>query len=172
MRPGRVLLHEQKMLGERQKKVETMLPLGTIISSMLSETDMQQEEGDRFVLCDGRSVIGSSYHHRTSQTASPDLRDQFLRGAGRTRSLGSFQSGATALPTMNFVGVTNLAGGHSHVLVSGEVGRGGSGSGENRHVRATTVEGGEHLHAISLTGGGDEETRPTNVAVNYYMCVN
>jgi microcystin-dependent protein len=144
------------------------------------------------------AAIGTAFGGSASSQAFnvPDLRGRFLRGwnhgtsadpdaATRTAlnaggqtgdNVGSLQLGATALPVAGFA--TDTAGGHTHAagmvgdnaIVSGNlqvqpigntVHIGASGFGEGN-----TAEAGDHSHTVS---GGDHETRPLNVAVNYII---
>ena len=106
----------------------------------------------------------------------PDLRGQFIRSwndqgtgldGGRVR--GSTQDDATAAPNTAFTGSTNTTGDHSHRYDRG---------GENNASRdpgsavtnqgrggADTSGGGNHSHSVTISGGGDAETRPANIAM-------
>src|SRR6185312_2517924 len=57
-----------------------VMPVGSIIPSALDETTFQGQTGTNWVLCDGRSVIGSQYQALTAQTNIPDLRGRYPRG--------------------------------------------------------------------------------------------
>ena len=128
----------------------------------------------------------------------PDFRGRFLRGvdhgAGRDPNrtvrtapkpnnvtgfgnsgdkVGSVQADATARPNSNFT--TSASGNHRHPIqtrqddynVSG--GTTPSYGGDNGTFRVSnyTDYAGSHSHSIS--GGGDAETRPTNVNVNWLI---
>jgi hypothetical protein len=62
----------------------SILPVGTIIHSMLTTTQFTAEYGDNWVLADGRSVTGSKYAAVTSSSTIPDMRGAFLRAKGST----------------------------------------------------------------------------------------
>lgn len=119
----------------------------------------------------------------------PDYRGRFLRGAddgagrdpdaasrttmntgGNTGDeVGTLQGQKTALP----INTTTLveAGGHTHTFTVDH----GSGGGSNKFAyrsnqqsgSLTTGAAGTHTHTI--TGGGDNETRPTNAYVNFII---
>jgi len=100
----------------------------------------------------------------------PDLRGEFIRGwdDGRGidsgRSFGSNQSYATARPTNNFT--TDNPGNHNHGYNGGNLkSLQGDNAGNDDYANGggTTGGGGSHTHQI--TGGGDSETRPRNVAL-------
>ncbi|MEY3367861.1 MAG: hypothetical protein RI973_1016 [Bacteroidota bacterium] len=118
----------------------------------------------------------------------PDLRGEFLRGLdnGRGldpgRTLGNVQSGATKLPATPFTGTTNNTGGHTHQLKR-------KGTADSSHTHGDTPtdyvaavpsdnynvsdvvmgSAGSHAHTVDIGGGGDSETRPRNVSVNYII---
>jgi hypothetical protein len=114
----------------------------------------------------------------------PDFRGYFLRGYGTNTDgtvSGTFlatQGYSTARPTTSFT--TNTTGAHQHNLKQpGELdeNQGWPASGF-RAVWSTDRNGGtpssqpvefngDHSHTI--TGGGDSETRPKNIAVNYII---
>ena len=142
------------------------------------------------------SVLGTTWGNGSSGSGSsvstdfnlPDLRGEFLRGldsgrgvdAGRT--LGSSQAGATKMPTTAFTGTTNSTGAHTHTIKRSVVQSGvahyhtdsftdrvagvpaPSGPGDD----AITGSEGAHSHTVSISGG-DSETRPRNVSVNYII---
>ena len=110
----------------------------------------------------------------------PDLRGQFIRSwnsganadggtsaldTGRVR--GSDQDDATAPPTTAFTGTTNTAGNHDHSYATNQGTGGGQGGGgaDTGSRNATTNQAGSHNHTVTINGGGDAETRPTNVAL-------
>ena len=124
----------------------------------------------------------------------PDLRGRFLRGwdhgSGNDRdakrrtpiaergsegdNVGSLQSDATRRPNSPFTtGIQST--GHSHsATTTGQFQQGPNsfGSGDSRGVsgRATVKLGNQNSdHTHDILGGGDRETRPTNVSVNYII---
>jgi hypothetical protein len=141
-------------------------------------------------------VISSLYGRGSSeqQFRLPDYRGVFLRGvdggAGIDQNLadrrppselskqlgylGSFQGFATARPSRPFK--TDVAGRHSHgggslVMSDGQwtaSGMDNHGPDETNLRKRLPIEpSGEHSHTI--TEGGDQETRPVNVTVNYII---
>jgi microcystin-dependent protein len=120
----------------------------------------------------------------------PDLRGRFLRGVDATGTndpgaalrtaiavggntgakVGTLQAGATALPITPFV--TDTFPDHTHTASNGAnfvtQGAGGVQTGGNAlSAVATTAPAGAHKHVV--TTGGDSETRPVNVAMNYII---
>lgn len=138
-----------------------------------------------YLECDGAAVsrttyadlftaIGTTYGsgNGSSTFNVPDMRGEFLRGwdNGRgvdsSRTLGSSQGGATALPNTAFT--TSDPGNHSHSYSGGDRQNLDSG-GQSQPVSQggnTTGGAGAHTHTI---GGGDAETRPRNIAMMYVI---
>jgi len=121
------------------------------------------------------SAIGTTYGGGDGSTTFnlPDLRGEFVRGLddGRgvdtSRTLGSSQADATALPDTAFTGSTNTAGNHDHSYATNQGTGGGQGGGgaDTGSRNATTNQAGSHSHSVTINGGGDAETRPRNVAL-------
>ena len=139
--------------------------------------------------------VGTSWGAGNGSTTFhlPDLRGKFLRGkddgqgndpdaATRTASntggnagdeVGSIQNNATKRPNSALTGSAASGGAHVHSMIVAaspapynQNFAGGSTSGTT--TRPTGTAGG-HSHAVSITGGGDSETRPKNVNVAYYI---
>ena len=117
-----------------------------------------------------------------------DLRGRFVRGLGegiagegrdpdQTRVLGSLQADGTALPEVPFT--TDTQGSHAHgspaqIQVNGidtihESTDSSPGEVNIRHPGGGLGADGAHAHTV--TGGGDAETRPANIALVYAIHV-
>jgi len=169
--------------------------VGAVQVSFLTEaqfkTLLDATEQAKWVLADGRDVSGSRYATVTGSNAVPDLRGAFLRGAGNNNNsswaggiLGAYQEDSTARPKIAFT--ADSQGDHSHVSGPGAYNDPGSGAfgvklnvGSNLGIAnwaekvshsAITSTAGAHTHTI--TGGGDAETRPKNISVNYFIKIN
>jgi microcystin-dependent protein len=120
----------------------------------------------------------------------PDLRGRFLRGAdlgaGRDPdrasriaanpggnigdTVGTLESFATAMPNTRFG--TTSSGNHTHTFgVYGATFNDGNAAassfnGYALHETRATSPAGDHVHTIT---GGDSESRPSNIAVNYIV---
>ena len=122
------------------------------------------------------AAIGTVYGGGDGSTTFnlPDLRGEFIRGldSGRGidsgRTLGSTQADATARPDTDFTGSTNTAGSHNHGYNGGSLkALQGDNAGNDDYAGGggTTSNAGSHSHSVTISGGGDAETRPRNVAL-------
>lgn len=161
-------------LSEQVGELEA-LPVGSIIPSMLTETQFNDLSEGKWVLADGRRVAGSTYARVTEKEEVPNLAGQFLRGLdstgsidpdGANRTTGDLQT--HALQT-HFHTETALAiEGDLFQHASDPQGVEGHGNQEDEKIyleRTTSPPihmGGEELDRSS-------ETRPTNVAVNFFI---
>jgi len=153
------------------------LPVGTIITSLLHFSAFAREVHDansanwtvnsKWAPADGRNVMGSQYESLTGQVLLPDLRGMFLRGLNQfdgvhirsdgredkdvnIRRAGDFQINKTKLDNIYRTNVQAFYG-----VNSGPYG--------------LQYGGGGPVPGPML---GNEETRPNNVAVYYYIKIN
>ena len=161
--------------------------------------DGSQKDGSSSDWVQLYEAIGTSWGGSGSTFYLPDLRGMFLRGVNDTRTDGyrdpdagsraSFRTGAnsgdavgavqldaTSRPNSNFTTTTD--GSHTHTFTDGGFGGEsncwGSGScsggvylGVQTNRGNTTDGAGNHNHSVS--GGGDNETRPSNAGVYYII---
>lgn len=135
------------------------MPVGTIVQSMLTETQFQALNGTAWVLAYGQSITGSVYADITGTSTAPDLRGRVIAGkdnmggsaANRMTSGGSGVDGST----LGAVGgaethalSTAQMPSHSHVTNQGPLSGGDGGSGGSAYL---TLPG---LGNISTTGSG------------------
>jgi len=150
----------------------SILPVGTIIHSMLTTTQFTAEYGDNWVLADGRSVTGSKYSAVTSNSTIPDMRGTFLRGkdngVGRNAdgdlALGTYTDDKFeshvhqqqyATPGANIPAVAEVASGGSHTTIHGtDIGQSSSGA------------------ALNTIATGGNETSPKSTIVNIFIRIN
>jgi microcystin-dependent protein len=148
-----------------------------------------------WLLCNGstfsRDTYPNLYIMLGNSNVLPDLRGYFIRGldnsAGRDsgRTILTTQVDSTALPNNSFE--TNITGNHTHWISSAQRddGNGSSMMNNNQNYGLYADAGtyssadpnfpygryclnaGNHSHTI--TSGGDSETRPMNVALNYII---
>jgi hypothetical protein len=140
-------------------------PIGMIVPSMLTLAQFQAINGTTWVLANGASVSGSAYATITGNSTVPDLRGMFLRGKnngradtnedpGGERSLGNLQADEFKS--------------HRHDLVVYD--SAGSGNNYPTDYFPNVSVTGTNTTAIQPTGG--IETRPKNIAVNYFIKIN
>ncbi|WP_339904325.1 phage tail protein [uncultured Cyclobacterium sp.] len=106
-----------------------------------------------------------------------------LTTMGRTQSnaVGSFQRQSTKLPNRNFPGGTAAAGRHTHNLPAHGGGPGvahGANSDKNvtfgdwvHETKNMPLRANDHTHTVTISGGGDVETRPSNAYVHWIIKV-
>ena len=166
---------------------QSVTPTGAIMAFAYS----LPESG--WLLCDGRAVSRETYAalfaaiatyygagDGTSTFNIPDLRGYFVRGFGTNSdgtasgTFGARTGFATARPATALTGSTDSTGSHRHGIqisftASGTGYSYESGNAINENPGAYTLFDGAHAHAVTITGGGDAETRPKNIALPYYI---
>jgi hypothetical protein len=174
-------------------KQRNVLPVGTIVASMLDSVSFRQSAGEGWVLADGRSTSAySAFFLATGKAYLPDLRGRFLRGCdagsgndpdvgkrvsiagGMDNIIGSYQP--DEILSHNHSGSTGTGeGSHTHTVPFYAVGTMAKATGnEATWIQGanTTVSGsGAHVHTLSINNTGGTETRPKNIAVYYYIKV-
>jgi microcystin-dependent protein len=148
----------------------------------------------RTTYADLYAVIGNNFGSGNGTTTFhlPDLRGRFVRGrangqttdpdrAGRTAlnsggntgdNVGSAQAYATARPSNAFV-TGNESANHTHPQTEARGATGGSFLAATQVATtagnnvSTGIQSSNHTHTV--TSGGDNETRPINVYVNYII---
>jgi hypothetical protein len=163
-------------------------PIGSIIASMLTEVQFQAQNGgpspSRWILADGRSVVGSRYASLTGNSNVPDLRGVLLRGKNNGRSgatgnpdgdltLGTYQADQFGSHNHGFSDP-----GHAHALTQSQIFRQDNYSGGDE-LGAWDITGSSfsqgvasNTTGISFSANGGNETRGRNVTVNYFIRIN
>jgi len=109
--------------------------------------------------------------HDNGQGVDPDAGSRTACNAGGETGdkVGTIQANATKLPNTAFT--TDNPGNHKHGTKYANTGAAGTGrlvvdgsAGLNE-----TYEGSDGSHTHSITGGGDNESRPVNAAVNFII---
>lgn len=164
-------------------------PVGTILAFGGDITDdhiLRDLKRAGWIPCDGTIInmvfseywelgemIGGIYGEHFTGNRLPDLRGYFIIGAGKLRAGTSMLTSTTGAPNNPIITTTD--GEHTHImnnvptetqnidpLVGVDLAR------HNSDGTYISING-EHSHPIS---GGDSETRPVNVSVNYLIrCV-
>lgn len=166
-------------------------PVGSVLSSALSWDAFSQITEDRpssewdagrskWAPADGRGVAASQFARRTGSSSVPDLRGVFLRGLNRfdpfeshgevadeqkdpagLRSAGSFQEDAVQQHT-HTVGQTM-----SDKRADSQMGRT-----RFADFSPATTQAAHSTGGVSGPARHDNETRPKNVAIYYYIRIN
>lgn len=146
--------------------IGSILPVGTIIHSMLTTAQFATQYGTNWVLADGANVSGSLYHSVTGNTNIPDMRGAFLRAKGATYN----PDGDLAVGTYT----ADKYASHDHpgdYLTAGGSNVTGYPSGFDgykiRGVSAYAVAG----TAVVAAQGGNE-TAPRSITVNVFIRIN
>jgi len=162
--------------------------IGTPIGSIVAWPSVTIPSG--WILCDGRTLNVGQYPQLQAVLGGrqiPDLRGQFIRGHDprwTTRYLGQQHPWTTGRPRgAPFTGNSNAAGQHNHAAhptlrwhgLSG--GSGSSnlewglewGSGSSIKKDEWTQLDGDHYHTTNISSGGDAETAPDHVTLNYII---
>jgi len=161
---GSVAFDEVKVQENRKLTiVEESSPVGTVIASMLTETQFQGQRGTHWVLADGRTATGSKFATLFGSAIVPDLRGTFLRGknngvstaignAAGEINLGVYQADANKF--------------HTHVINAAQE----TNSGGSDHISSSTPGGIAYTYNTGSSGG--TEANPRNVTVNYFIKIN
>lgn len=133
--------------------------LGDVVASLLTPAQFQVQRGPGWVLCDGSALGTTALGKITGAKNLPDLRGQFLRGFnnGRNDGMGDADGDAHALGAFQ----ADQFASHTHTM-------GGV-------VQVPLLPGGGVLTPggqVPTGSVGGNETRPRNVAVNFYCRVN
>jgi len=135
----------------------SILPVGTIIHSMLTTTQFAAEYGTNWILADGSSVTGSKYASVTGNSTVPDMRGAFLRGKGATYNpdgdlaIGTYSGDKTYSHNHSFPAYAPTGGGFSGVAY-------------------TTI--GDTGATITVSTSGANETAPKSITVNIFIRIN
>lgn len=165
-----------------------VMPPGMVISCACTLT------ATGWILCDGRTVSRVTYANLfaaigvqfgsgdgTTTFGIPDLRGYFVRGAGTNSdgtasgAFGASQSDSTKRPATALTGTTDNPGDHTHTYQrptgQADAAQDAFPVGNNDVIRSVlnTSGAGNHTHVVTITGGGDAETRPKNIALYYYI---
>jgi hypothetical protein len=140
--------------------IGSILPVGTIIHSMLTTTQFATQYGDNWVLADGRSATGTLYASVTGISAIPDLRGGFLRAKGATLN----PDGDLALGTLSSDKVRS----HTH-KEQYHFGSGGDSIGVTSGCSNGALYSANTPYTLSY---GGNETAPVSITVNIFIRIN
>ena len=141
---------------------EALLPVGSVIHSMLTESQFNSESvTGRWVLADGRSVAGSRYAALIAANV-PDMRGTFLRG--KNNGLARNPDGDLTLGTYSVDKYLS----HFHTF-TGWFGSGGSNSIVSPNLQAVNAT---NIRTQDTDTKGGNETAPKSITVNIFIRIN
>jgi len=178
---GKIISIQNSIL-DIQNQISNTIPVGTILPYSApippvgwlecNGAELLEEDYPELFNVIGRT-FGGNPSNRTFKV--PDLRGEFIRGWDNRRNVdigrqfGSWQDYATALPKSNFV--TNSVS-HRHDVAyenraepGSRTGSVGWDNGPNWRSSATSTD----IHYHTINSGGDNETRPRNIALTYII---
>ena len=169
---GDVLQYTTSGWGPASATALSVVAVGTIVSSMLTEAQFQMLNGADWVLMDGGNVAGSLYETVTGFSTVPDARGTVLRGKNNARADG-FENPAGDLALGTFE--NDQFQGHWHANdpnadggAEGFAGGGNSGNGFNVTTFATTIV----TDGVNGTPRFGLETRVKSITVNHFIKIN
>ena len=150
-----------------------LLPVGTVIASLLSVTQMTDEGGGLWVPADGRNCLSEwKYTQLTGETKLPDLRGMFLRGVNDSDQ-GARHDGKQDPEDQRRPGSEQLdsVGGHTHALAMKAVAFKQGGGGD--FAGNIFSEGGfnKTVNDAVTQQSPPGENRPRNVAIRWFIRV-
>ena len=142
--------------------------IGEIRQTTLSEVEFNSINLGVWVLCDGRSCVGSAYEREKNMSTVPDFvtTGAFPRQAKEGRAIGSLEMDSLQ--------------GHIHTSLvaadrNGNPDGGGDSGGGRTYWRYGTTQyntSGVLSDGVNGTPKTSQETRPVNVAINYFIKVS
>jgi len=192
---GTVQLSSQFAAGDGAyglSKKEELWGIGDIRHSILTEVQFQAINGTNWRLMDGQDVTGTAYATLTGNNNLPDAAGRFLRmTGGNAGALGVQQAQATARNglglTWSSANASTNSDSHTHTQQDYTVGGGGPVIGARGDIYAagslgsanTPTASDSHSHTLNKNQWNsnqvwaqDAETRPDNIAVNYFVKVD
>ena len=150
--------------GSGWKKFSGESSLGDIRHSMLTEAEFQAENGNEWIIADGRDITGSDlgdvFFARGDAQNAPDLRGMYLRGKNNGRSDGD-ENPDGELDLGTYQADQNKAHTHTHNRYN----KTGGGAGQ--------MSGFDILNLTDTTSSsGGNEARPRSITVNIFIKIN
>jgi hypothetical protein len=100
----------------------------------------------------------------------PNASKKFLRGTGSGVVIGNAYGALTARPTSDFTtGNQSVTHSHQYSKISTSAGSKTLASGTSAGDLVQDTGNASVTHSHTVTGGGDAETRPENLAINIYI---
>lgn len=156
----------QLMGGAINYLIDSQVPIGSVIYSMLTEEQFQGQTSEGWVLADGRDCSTSDYALLTGNTTVPDLRYVFIRGKANGRVINPPADEEITLG--DYRGDTFQD--HKHVISASRLEKTGGplvhDDGSEYVINGTNTTDG------SQTVGAAYETKPKNVTLNAFFRIN
>jgi len=169
-------------------KTSSLFAIGSIQQSILSLAQFQTLNGTDWVLMDGADITGSALATLTGTTTVPDSTGCFLRNAGgNAGAIGVRQADATAVnglklkPTNDYISTPkdtspsykNLTVNYNNAAMSTNSGFWTLNTSAFTTGQWPTNEASRaFLSNVNTIDSTDGETRPINIAVNYFIKIN
>lgn len=164
----------QSLQGNVNFLLGAISPIGTIIQSLLSESDFLDQfpssAADNWVLMDGQDISSSAFAVLTGITAAPDWRGRYPRmkdGGAGVDSHGDLALGTT---------YADQQGAHTHSLsVAIPAARFSAGGGQTHLLYGTNeelVQTGSFPGTGTSGSTGGSETNPKTGVCNFFLKVN
>lgn len=154
---------ETTAVEDSNQQDSTGLPIGSVIESMLTESQFQGQAGSGWVLMDGRSVADTAYSSLTGFTNIPDARGRFLRG----KSHGSGNNPDGNLSLGSYTGDKLVS--HDHELIANTT---ASLSLTGSTTAYWLPQSGGSTQNFSIQNTGSNETAPKSITVNIFIRIN
>lgn len=156
--------------------ISAMLPVGTIISSMLNPSQFNTEMGTTtsWVPCDGRSVASSDYASLVGSNV-PNLNGMFLRGTGSQTVSVSIGGNITYDGGSAGVFQEDKVLEHGHQFWFGDDSSPAGGLNYPRmstRTNSPNIDLGSPVRGLSGFFRNASENKPASVSVNYYIKIN
>ena len=176
-----IYTHTNQISDNISNLQEITPPVGSIVPSMLNENQFKAQVEDpstfsgsssKWTLADGRDISGSTYSTVTSQSNAPDLRGMFLRGLntgrsdgkqdpeGGSRSIGDYQADQVRSHNHN-------NGSFDRLMIANGLNTTNGTALDNTGLPEVNL-----FTSATINAFGGTETRPRNIAVNYYIRIN
>ncbi|NBO99742.1 MAG: hypothetical protein EBU90_06400 [Proteobacteria bacterium] len=149
--------------------------IGSVQASLLTEVQFQAIFGTGWVLARGQNVSGSKYASITGASIVPDMRGMFLRGKNNGRNDGNEDPGGDRNVLVNTPQADQMQG-HRHnyerATLQQTTSVGGGPNGYTIGTWPSTASSDPISDGANSTPRTGNETRPKNMAVNYFIRIN
>ena len=149
--------------------IQNTQPLGTIIDSILTETQLNSNASGNWVLCDGRSIANSALATLASISVAPDLRGRYTAMAGVANGLDAKVLNETLASEVKASDVALTDPGHTHTFT---ISTASSGSGASAGLSNNTQNSTTGSNTTGITISAGDETRPETYVTNKFIRID